>query len=172
MVLVYASTSESEETSFVCTDVIINGSTYYLTLKKLDGYDWSMLFLVPSDEVAASTRAMTASMIHIFIITLVVLMVLCLLSFLFVSRFRKNQELLAVKTRSEAALSAANKKLEDAITLLRKSSFDVILMPCKTPSEDIQKSKEADMDEHLSKPVDISALEQAVRRFHVTPPQK
>lgn len=129
-----------------------------------------MLFLVPSDEVAASTRAMTASMIHIFIITLVVLMVLCLLSFLFVSRFRKNQELLAVKTQSEAALSAANKKLEDAITLLRKSSFDVILRPCKTPSEDIQKSKEAGMDEHLSKPVDISALEQAVRRFHVTPP--
>lgn len=61
-------------------------------------------------------------------------------------------------------------QLEDAITLLRKSSFDVILMPCKTPSEDIQKSKEAGMDEHLSEPVDISALEQAVRRFHVTPP--
>ena len=114
--------SESEETSFVCTDVIINGSTYYLTLKKLDGYDWSMLFLVPSDEVAASTRAMTASMTHIFIITLVVLMVLCLLSFLFVSRFRKNQELLAVKTRSEAALSAANKKLEDANTQLEATN--------------------------------------------------
>ena len=63
-------------------------------------------------------------------------------------------------------------QLEDAITLLRKSSFDVILRPCKTPSEDIQKSKEAGMDEHLSKPVDISALEQAVRRFHITPPPK
>ena len=31
------------------------------------------------------------------------------------------------------------------------------------------KAKEAGMDEHLSKPVDISALEQAVKRFHVTP---
>ena len=62
-------------------------------------------------------------------------------------------------------------QLEDAITLLRKSSFDVILMPCKTPSEDIQKSKEAGMDEHLSEPVDISALEQAVRRFHITHPR-
>ena len=28
------------------------------------------------------------------------------------------------------------------------------------------------MDEHLSKPVDISALEQVVKRFRVTPPQK
>lgn len=36
--------------------------------------------------------------------------------------------------------------------------------------EDIQKSKEAGMDEHLSKPVDISALEQVVKRFRVTPP--
>ena len=27
------------------------------------------------------------------------------------------------------------------------------------------------MDEHLSKPVDISALEQTVKRFRVTPPK-
>ena len=28
------------------------------------------------------------------------------------------------------------------------------------------------MDEHLSKPVDISALEQTVKRFRVTPPKQ
>ena len=38
--------------------------------------------------------------------------------------------------------------------------------------EDMQKSKEAGMDEHLSKPVDISALEQTVKRFRVPPPRK
>ena len=37
---------------------------------------------------------------------------------------------------------------------------------------DVKKSKEAGMDEHLSKPVDISALEQTVKRFRVTPPPK
>ena len=37
--------------------------------------------------------------------------------------------------------------------------------------EDMQKSKEAGMDAHLSKPVDIAALEQTVKRFRVTPPQ-
>jgi len=36
----------------------------------------------------------------------------------------------------------------------------------------MQKSKEAGMDEHLSKPVDIRALEQTVKRFRVTPPPK
>ena len=35
--------------------------------------------------------------------------------------------------------------------------------------EDMQKSKEAGMDEHLSKPVDIAALEQTLKRFRVTP---
>lgn len=35
---------------------------------------------------------------------------------------------------------------------------------------DVKKSKEADMDEHLSKPVDIAALEQTVKRFRVIPP--
>ena len=39
-------------------------------------------------------------------------------------------------------------------------------------TEDMEKSKEAGMDEHLSKPVDISALEQTVKRFRVTPPPK
>lgn len=38
-------------------------------------------------------------------------------------------------------------------------------------TEDMEKSKEAGMDEHLSKPVDIAALEQTVKRFRVTPPE-
>ena len=36
--------------------------------------------------------------------------------------------------------------------------------------EDVKKSKEAGMDEHLSKPVNIAALEQTVKRFRVILP--
>lgn len=36
----------------------------------------------------------------------------------------------------------------------------------------MEKSKEAGMDEHLSKPVDIAMLERAVRKYLVIPPQK
>lgn len=39
-------------------------------------------------------------------------------------------------------------------------------------TEDMEKSKEAGMDEHLSKPVDIAVLERAVRKYLVTPPEK
>ena len=48
----------------------------------------------------------------------------------------------------------------------------ILAMTANAFLEDMQKSKEAGMDEHLSKPVDISALEQVVKRFRVTPPRK
>ena len=35
--------------------------------------------------------------------------------------------------------------------------------------EDVKKSKEVGMNAHLSKPVDIDALEQTVKRFRVPP---
>ncbi len=38
-------------------------------------------------------------------------------------------------------------------------------------AEDVQKSREAGMDEHLSKPVDMDVLEQTLRKFRVTPLQ-
>ena len=48
----------------------------------------------------------------------------------------------------------------------------ILAMTANAFLEDMQKSKEAGMDEHLSKPVDIDALEQTVKRFRVTPPRK
>ena len=47
----------------------------------------------------------------------------------------------------------------------------ILAMTANAFLEDMQKSKEAGMDEHLSKPVDIAALEQTVKRFRVTPPK-
>ena len=46
----------------------------------------------------------------------------------------------------------------------------ILAMTANAFLEDMQKSKEAGMDEHLSKPVDIAALEQTVKRFRVAPP--
>ena len=38
-------------------------------------------------------------------------------------------------------------------------------------TEDMEKSKEVGMDEHLSEPVDIAVLERAVRKYLVAPPK-
>ena len=50
-------------------------------------------------------------------------------------------------------------------------TIPILAMTANAFLEDMQKSKEAGMDAHLSKPVDIAALEQTVKRFRVTPPQ-
>ena len=49
-------------------------------------------------------------------------------------------------------------------------TIPILAMTANAFLEDMQKSREAGMDEHLSKPVDIAALEQTVKRFRVTPP--
>ena len=48
----------------------------------------------------------------------------------------------------------------------------ILAMTANAFLEDMQKSRKAGMDEHLSKPVDIAALEQTIKRFRVTPPRK
>ena len=49
-------------------------------------------------------------------------------------------------------------------------TIPILAMTANAFLEGMQKSKEAGMDEHLSKPVDIAALEQTVKRFRVTSP--
>ena len=51
-------------------------------------------------------------------------------------------------------------------------TIPILAMTANAFLEDMQKSKEAGMDEHMSKPVDISALEQVVKRFRVIPPPR
>ena len=103
-----------DATSYICTDVVMDGAEYYLCLKKLDGYDWTMLFLVPSDEVAASTRDMIQSIVKIFVIALVSIVLLCFVGMIFVTQLRRNRMLLAVKTESAARLAQSNAELEKA----------------------------------------------------------
>ena len=50
-------------------------------------------------------------------------------------------------------------------------TIPILAMTANAFLEDMQKSREAGMDAHLSKPVDIAALEQTVKRFRVTPPK-
>ena len=51
------------------------------------------------------------------------------------------------------------------------ATIPILAMTANAFLEDMQKSKDAGMDEHLSKPVDLATLEQVVKRFRVTPPR-
>ena len=65
----------------------------------------------------------------------------------------------------------ATKRIRSGANPLGKT-IPILAMTANAFLEDRQKSKDAGMDEHLSKPVDIKMLEQTVRRFRLTPPPK
>ena len=48
-------------------------------------------------------------------------------------------------------------------------TIPILAMTANAFFEDMQQSRDAGMDEHLSKPVDMAVLEQTVRRFLSTP---
>ena len=124
---------------YTCTDTVIEGERYYLCLKQLPGYDWILLFLVPSAKVAASTRRMVNSIFRIFIAIVFVLLGLSFVVFFYIMRFRKNEELLAIKTESEAKLTAANEKLETANQNLRTARSAAV--EAMTLAENASKAK-------------------------------
>lgn len=117
----------------MCTDVVIEENTYYMVLKKLDGYDWPMLMLVPTDEVAVSTREMTNSLIRVFMMILAVILLLILASVLFVTKFRNSSHPLEKK-------------------------IPILAMTANAFSEDVQNAFNAGMNVHIVKPVDMKVL--------------
>ncbi len=116
---------EVKAKTFYCTDIIANGQHYYLTLKKLSGYDWSMMFLVPVDEVASSTRSMTNQMVRLFIVILIIMAVSCVAAFFLIARFRKDQEVLRLKTENEMRMKEANRRLKEMNTQLDQANTEL-----------------------------------------------
>ena len=117
--------AQVNESSFVCTDVLMNGGSYYLALKKLSGYDWSMLFLVPMEEVATSTRSMISQMIRIFAAILVLVAAACVAAIFLMARFRKDQEVLRLKTENEVRMADINRRLEETNAKLDRANTEL-----------------------------------------------
>jgi len=51
-------------------------------------------------------------------------------------------------------------------------TIPIIAMTANAFVEDMQKSRDAGMDAHLSKPMDIAKLEQTVRKLRLSPPRR
>lgn len=103
---------------FVCTDVVADRHHFYLGLKQLQDYDWTMLFLVSADVVATSTRSMTMSMTGIFFVVLSVFVFLSILALCIFSKLNKSKQLLSLKTQTNEQLEQLNEQL----TLARRET--------------------------------------------------
>ena len=100
---------------FVCTSVLLTDEQeYYMVLKRLDGYSWTIVFFVPQSEVAISTRSMVGSLLRIFIGAVFILLVVSCVTLFIVMRLHQNQRALAARERTNSQLEAANAQLENA----------------------------------------------------------
>lgn len=103
---------KAQEESFACTDVRIHGHRYYMALNPLAQYNWSMLTVVPAEEVAVSTGSMLQSLLGVAILMMVVFVGMLVIVILEALQYLKNRELLEIKTHSENQLTESNHKLQ------------------------------------------------------------
>ena len=103
---------KAQEESFACTDVRIHGHRYYMALNPLAQYSWSMLTVVPAEEVAVSTGSMLQSLLGVAILMMVVFVGMLVIVIMEALQYLKNRELLEIKIHSENQLTESNHKLQ------------------------------------------------------------
>lgn len=100
--------------SYACTDVAIGAETYFLCLKRLEDYDWTVLFLVNSNYVATSTDQMITSVIQVFLFLLFAFSVVIFWGIYFVLRFKKSHALYEMEAKNAIRLKEMNTQLANA----------------------------------------------------------
>jgi signal transduction histidine kinase/DNA-binding response OmpR family regulator len=94
-----------------CTDIVINGQTYYLVYNMLLDYDWAFLMLVSSDDVAESAAQMVISLVELFGLLALVILLTTIGSLVLITRMRQNRKELAIATEAEHTMALLNADL-------------------------------------------------------------
>lgn len=103
-----------DKNGFACADVFYEGQEYYYCLKKMPSYDWTMLFLVSADYVAANTMDMVNSIVRTFILLAGIVLIALCTGFFIWYRNRKTRSLYQFELESNERLSEVNQQLEAA----------------------------------------------------------
>ena len=106
--------SALDEDGYVCTDVKAGDNRYFLCLDQINGYSWTLLFMVSDEYVATSTTKMVSSMIALFSMALIMLLAAAYLVLYSHTQARQDKERYEMGVRTAAVLSAANDNLERA----------------------------------------------------------
>ena len=117
-------------------NILLNQAEYYYCLTNLDGYNMTLMLLIPADSVAVSTMNMMNSTIRVSITVMLVMAVLIALAFIsviIVLRSRQkmkivqqnNQELNRLRLVAEEAMAAAESANNAKSTFLSNMSHDI-----------------------------------------------
>ena len=115
-----ATRQKLEETGLAYSNAMLDGTEYYYAFYRMENARWTLLFLVPSSDVAVNTVRLVNMTIEMILVLAVVLVAAVGLA-IFLMLKRQQKLAVAAERRNTAELAAANEKLDHANTELRRA---------------------------------------------------
>ncbi len=105
--------AELEEKGCSYSNAVLDGTEYFYGLKRMENAEWTLIFLVPAEDVATNTLRLV-NFVMIFIVIFTVIAAVCfMLGISFVMR-RNQQEAIRVERENNARLETVNTELRQA----------------------------------------------------------
>ena len=105
--------AELEEKGCSYSNAILDGTEYFYALKRLENAEWTLIFLVPAEYVAANTLKLV-NFVTIFIVSFTVIVAVCVILGISLVMRRNQQEAIRVERENNARLETVNTELRQA----------------------------------------------------------
>ena len=105
--------AELEEKGCSYSNAVLDGIEYFYGLKRMENAEWTLIFLVPAEYVAANTLKLV-NFVTIFIVIFTVIVAACVILGISFVMHRNQQEAIRVEQENNAKLETVNTKLRQA----------------------------------------------------------
>ena len=105
--------AELEEKGYSYSNAVLDGTEYFYGLRRMDNAEWTLIFLVPAEYVAANTLKLV-NFVMVFIIIFTVIAAACVMLGISFVMHRNQQEAIRVERENNAKLETVNTKLLQA----------------------------------------------------------
>ena len=119
---------ELDATGHGYANAVLNGEEYYYALYKMDNADWTLLFLVPSSQVATNVVVMMDTTVRLVMAFAIGLLVICAGVIYMLLRTKQRQAIAAERHNTEALqrvnaeLDHKNAELAEAVQVAEKAT--------------------------------------------------
>ena len=105
--------AELEEKGCSYSNAVLDGTEYFYGLRRMDNVEWTLIFLVPAEYVAANTLRLV-NFVMIFIVIFTVIASVCVMLGISLVMRRNQQEAILVERENNARLEIVNTELRQA----------------------------------------------------------
>ena len=105
--------AELEEKGCSYSNAVLDGTEYYYGLKRMENAEWTLIFLVPAEDVATNTLKLV-NFVMVFIVIFTVIAAVCVMLGISFVMSRNQQEAIRVERENNARLETVNTELRQA----------------------------------------------------------